>query len=256
MPSTINNNKRLCFLMEKKIGKPFVVLDVEGMSSCRPYNIGYIIADRYGNKFLEKSFAVLPCIWENLQNCMQAKDMTHNNIQEILQDIENSDKKYSYTAIEEVKKMILKDITRYKVNEIWAYNCSFDKGSLSRLFGEDFEILNNICTFYDIIPAIVHTMLLNKDYVKFCNKNGFITAKGNVMTKAEVVYRYLTGDIEFSEEHTGLNDCRIEYEILLAAINSGKKIDRSLKTPAWRTFKKFCEVEGIETIVPLKPVYN
>lgn len=241
---------------KKKFGRPFMVLDVEGMSSCRPYNIGYIIADKYGNKFLEKSFAVLPCIWENLQNCFQAQKMTHDNIQEILQDIENSDKKYAYTSIKEVKKMILKDITKHKVNEIWAYNCSFDKGSLSRLFAEDFEILNNICTFYDIIPAIVHTMLLNKEYIDFCNKNGFITAKGNVMTKAEVVYRYLTNDIEFVEDHTGLNDCRIEYEILLTAINSGKKIDRNLKTPAWRIFKKFCEVEEIETIIPEKPVYS
>ena len=81
-------------------------------------------------------------------------------------------------------------------------------------------------------------MLLNKDYVKFCNKNGFITAKGNVMTKAEVVYRYLTNDIEFSEEHTGLNDCRIEYEILLAAINSGKKIDRRFKNSSMENFQK------------------
>lgn len=243
--------------MEKqKFGRPFMVLDVEGMSSCRPYNIGYIIADKYGNKFLEKSFAVLPCIWENLQNCLQAEKMTHNNIQSILQDIENPDKKYAYTSIEEVKKMILRDVTSYKVNEIWAYGCSFDKGSLSRLFAEDFEILNNIVAFYDIIPAIVHTMLLNKDYVKFCNKNGFITAKGNVMTKAEVVYRYLTGDLSFIEDHTGLNDCRIEYEILLTAINSGKQIDRGLKTPAWRVFKKFCEVEEIETVIPSKPVYS
>lgn len=26
----------------------FIVLDVEGQQTCRPYNVGYIIADRYG----------------------------------------------------------------------------------------------------------------------------------------------------------------------------------------------------------------
>ena len=56
------------------------------------------------------------------------------------------------------------------------------------------------------------------------------------MTKAEIVYRYLTGDLSFIEDHTGLNDCRIEYEILLAAINSGKQIDRGLKTPGMESF--------------------
>lgn len=237
--------------MEKKTGKAFVVLDVEGMSTCRPYNIGYIIGDKYGNIFLERSFAVLPCVWENLQNCLQAKEMTHKNIQEILGDIENSTaRKYIYNSIEEVKKLLLNDFIKYKIKEIWAYNAPFDKGSLKRLFGDDWEMINNMVTFYDIIPAIVHTKLLNKNYVKWCNKNGFITQKGNIMTKAEIVYKYLTNNLTFEEEHTGLNDCRIEYKILLSAINSGKKIDRNEKRPAWRVFKEFCAVEGIQTIIP------
>lgn len=236
---------------EKKIGKAFMVLDVEGMSICRPYNIGYLICDKFGNIFLERSFAVLPCIWENLQNCLQAKEMTHKNIEEILSDIENTTKrKYVYNSIEEVKKLILSDCIKYHIKEIWAYNCAFDKGSLRRLFADDWEMLDNLVTFYDIIPAIVHTTLLSKKYVKWCNENKFITKKGNVMTKAEIVYKYLTGDNNFVEEHTGLNDCRIEYYILLTAINSGKKIDRSEKRPAWKVFKEFCAVEGIETIIP------
>ena len=40
----------------------------------------------------------------------------------------------------------------------------------------------------------------------------------------------------------------IEKEILLTAINSGKKIDRSITTPAWKIFKNFCEVENIKII--------
>lgn len=237
--------------MEKKIGKPFVVLDVEGMSTCRPYNIGYIIGDKFGNIFLERSFAVLPCVWENLKNCLQAKEMTHKNIQEILGDIENSTtRKYVYNSIEEVKKLILNDFIKYKVNEVWAYNAAFDKSSIKRLFNDDWAMIDNLVTFYDIIPAIVHTKLLNKNYVNWCNKNGFITQKGNVQTKAEIVYKYLTNNLIFEEEHTGLNDCKIEYQILLNAIHSGKKIDRKEKRPAWKVFKEFCNTEGIETIIP------
>ena len=236
---------------EKKIGKAFMVLDVEGMSTCRPYNIGYIIGDRFGNIFLERSFAVLPCIWENLQNCLRAKEMTHKNIEEILSDIENStSRKYIYNSIEDVKKLILSDCIKYKIKEIWAYNCAFDRGSLKRLFSDDWKMLDELVTFYDIIPAIVNTTLLNKKYIKWCNENGFITKKGNVMTKAEIVHKYLTNNLTFKEEHTGLSDCRIEYSILLTAINSGKKIDRNEKRPAWKVFKEFCAIEGIETIIP------
>lgn len=238
------------------MAKRFIVLDVEGMSTVRPYNIGWIVADKHGTIFEENSIAILPCVWENLQNCLQAKEMTHKNVQDILEDIARTDKKYEYLDIESAKKKILNSIIFNNVNEVWAYNCAFDRGSLARLFGNDFQTVQHLVTFYDIIPAIVHTKLLNKDYVKFCNKNGFITTKGNVMTKAEVVYRYLTNNIDFTEEHTGLDDCKIEFSILLEAINSGKKIDRNEHRPAWKVFKLFCEIEGIETIVPNEPVYK
>ena len=232
---------------EIKKGKPFIVLDVEGMSTARPYNIGYIITDKYGNTYLERSFAILPCIWENLKNCLQAEEMTKKNVEEILSDIEDPfNRKYFYNSVEDAKKTILKDIIKFKVTEIWAYNCSFDKASLKRLFASDWDMLDGLVKFYDIIPAIVNTMLLNEDYVKWCKKNGYITEKGNVQTKAEIIYRYLTGEEEFIEDHTGLNDCKIEKYILLKAINSGKKIDRKLTTPAWKIFKQFCEAENIQ----------
>lgn len=228
-----------------KKGKPFMVLDVEGASNCKPYNIGYIICDKYGNIYEERSIAILPCIWENLQNCNFTKHMTHKNIQEILNDIENDNSKYYYSSIQEVKNLIMKDCLQYRINEIWSYTL-FDKYALKRLFENDFEILEKAITFYDIVPAVVHTILLNKKYVKWCKKNGYITPKGNVQTKAEIVYRYITGKKDFKEEHTGLSDCKIEFEILLSAINSGKKIDRSEKRPSWKVFKQFCEIENIQ----------
>lgn len=238
------------------MAKNFIVLDVEGMSTARPYNIGWIVGDKHGNIIEENSIAVLPCVWENLQNCLQAKEMTHKNVQDILEDIARPNKKYEYMDVESAKKRILNSIIMNHVNEIWAYNCAFDRGSIARLFGEDFQLIERLVTFYDIIPAIVHTRLLNKDYVEFCNENKFITAKGNVMTKAEVVYKYLTNNLVFTEEHTGLDDCKIEYNILLEAIRSGKKIDRTEHRPTWRVFKQFCAVEGIGTIIPEDPVYK
>ena len=93
------------------------------------------------------------------------------------------------------------------------YNVNFDKSALNRLFGERF---NNIELEYkDIIPAILHTKLMTKKYINFCRDNKFVTEKGNIQTKAETVYRYLTGCIDFEEEHTGLADVLIEYQILL-----------------------------------------
>lgn len=231
--------------------KKIMILDVEGLSTCRPYNIGWLIGDKHGTIYQESSIAVLPCIWENLKNCFHAKEMTHKNIEEILNDIENAtaDRKYIYTSVESVKKEFLKTIIENKVTEIWAYNCPFDKSSMRKLFGDDWETLDNLVTFYDIIPAILHTKLLTKKYVEWCNKNGYITTKGNVMTKAEIVHRYLTKQMDFEEEHTGLADCKIEYEILMTAIRTKKKIKNDT-TPAWRVLKKFCEANEIILTIP------
>ena len=35
----------------------FIVLDVEGQQTCRPYNVGYIIADRYGKIYKKRSIS-------------------------------------------------------------------------------------------------------------------------------------------------------------------------------------------------------
>lgn len=236
--------------------KKIMILDVEGLSTCKPYNIGWVVGDRHGNIYAEESMAIVPCIWENLKSCLKTQGhtqkMTHENIQEILLNFANSlnNRKYIYYNIEEAKKKLLNVIIENNISEIWAYNAAFDKASLRRLFANDWDKLDNLVNFYDIVSAILYTKLLTKKYVQFCNKNGFITSKGNVMTTAEIVYKYLTDDLTFQEEHTGLADCKIEYNILLEAIHTKQKITKK-NVCAWIVFKKFCEAHNIETIIPL-----
>lgn len=229
----------------------FIVLDVEGYSTARPYNIGYIIADRYGTIYKRVSVAFPATIWENIIDMMktrQAEEMTKANIQEILQSMETSrrKRKYDFVSCETFKHRFAKDIERYRVKRLFAYNVSFDKSALKRLFGEkDFAKLN--LEYCDIITGILTAKLMTRKYIDFCVLNGFITEKGNVMTKAEIVYKYLTNCLDFVEEHTGLADVLIEYQILLTALNSGKKLDFS-PCQAWRKLKKFAEDKNISLV--------
>lgn len=226
------------------MAKNIIVLDVEGMSGKRPYDVGYIVADFKGNVYEERSFACMPCIWENLATSMKTaletvKEMTHRNIREILE----SPQKYNWSTIEQIRESFIADVMKYHVSEIWAYNCSFDKGMMTRLFGDN--ILEELgITWLDIWSAIVMTKCLTRKYVKFCKDNGFVTPSGNCMTSAEVVYAYLTNNTSFEEEHTGLSDCKLEYKLLLTAKNTKKKIDGTYPQP-WRLVKKFCEVNGL-----------
>ena len=211
----------------------FFVLDVEGGSTCRPYNVGFIVADRYGKIYKKYSYAIPEAIWENMANVLKtgiALEMTKSNIQEILMDFQNKrvKRKYKYISINEFYKLLEKLIKRYKIK---------------RLFGDErFNKLN--LEYCDIISGILTTKLLTKKYCHFCIENGFLSPKNNILTKAEVVYKYLTNCLDFVEEHTGLSDVLIEYEILLTVFRSHKAVDFK-PTVAWIKLKKFCEENGI-----------
>lgn len=226
----------------------FIVLDVEGMSGARPYNVGYIIADRNGKIYKRHSFAFPVAIWENIATSLkigQAIEMTKQNIQEILQDSDRPrrKRKYKSVTIPEFTKQFLKEIQHYKIKRIFAYNVSFDKNAIYNLIGENaFDSLG--VEWCDIVSGILTTKLLTKRYIKWCFTNGFITPTGIASYKAEVVYRYLTGNLNFEEEHTGLADTLIEYEILLTAFKSHKKLDFS-PVCAWAKLKKFAQENNL-----------
>lgn len=219
--------------------KRIMVLDVEGMSGFSPYNVGYIIGDFKGNIYQQRSFALPNNIWENLQNCFNAREMTHTNIQEILKDFGGGDsRKYDYISNVDFIETFEKDLRDFYVKEIYAYNCAFDKSSIRNLYGNRPMPKVEWC---DIWSCVVHSRCLTKKYVKFCLKNGFVTEKGNIKTSAEVAYAYKTKNISFVEEHTGLADCGIEYELLLWAKDSKKKMVKSFSTPAWKILRGIME---------------
>lgn len=64
-----------------------------------------------------------------------------------------------------------------------------------------------------------------KKYQKFCFDNGFITNHKNPrpQLKAEILYRFITNNLDFEESHTGLEDVLIEKEIFVYCNKMHKK---------------------------------
>lgn len=228
--------------------KNVCVLDVEGMSGKRPYNVGYIIGDLHGNVIVRRSFGLMPFIMENLSTAIKSaqetpRKMTHKNIKGILEN----PVKYHWDMPQTFFDRFIQDLVENDVKEIWAYNCNFDSSAISKVmeYLNKEDTLNKMgISWLDIWSAIVMTKCCCKKYVKFCRKNGFITEKGNCKTSAEVVWGYLTNNSNFEEEHTGLADCEIEYQILLAAKSTKKKIDGTIGNP-WKLVKNFCEQNNL-----------
>ena len=83
------------------------------------------------------------------------------------------------------------------------------------------------------------------NYCLFCVKNGYYSKNKNMTTNAETVYKFLTQNKEFEEEHTGLADCRIELQILCKCLQYHEKINRHINRGCYhipqKKFKKMLD---------------
>ena len=84
------------------------------------------------------------------------------------------------------------------------------------------------------------TICRQKTYHKLAKENNWLTDKGFIGSKAEQVYRYIMGDYDFVEEHTGLEDVLIEAQLMAKAFSLHKKMDKGIKYNCW----KLCQQVG------------
>lgn len=116
----------------------------------------------------------------------------------------------------------LRDVKRrYPDVKFCAHNAAFDVKALRislRYLTKSFKrwMVPYGMEIYDTLRMARDTYAKDEGYVKFCEDNQFLTQNGKPQLTAEVLYRYLTGDVKFEEAHTGLADVEIEAQILQA----------------------------------------
>ena len=64
-------------------------------------------------------------------------------------------------------------------------------------------------------------------------KENVINEKGNYITNAERLYHYITKDLDFKEKHTGLEDVRIESQIMARCFKQHKKMSKNIYRACW-----------------------
>ena len=122
---------------------------------------------------------------------------------------------------------------KYNVKAIIAHNARFDyrstnytlryvTKSASRYF------LPYGIPMWDTLKMAQDTICQQKTYKKFCEKNGFLQKNGKVRATAEILYRYISGNTDFVEDHTGLEDVLIEKEIFAKCMAQHKKMRKDV----------------------------
>lgn len=219
-----------------------LVIDTETANSVEqplPYDVGYAIVNtETGEIYIEKSFIVAEIFFDD--ELMKGAYFV-DKIPQYWEDIKA--KKRIVKSICSIRREIKKDMQTYSVSKVGAYNMGFDNratkndvrfisGSMVRWFfpfgTEFFCIWNMACT----------SILNTADYVRFALDNGFVSEHNNIQTSAENAYRFLKNDIDFSESHTGLEDVKIEIEIMLAVLRSNMKYSDRIYSACWQTVQR------------------
>lgn len=198
-----------------------LVLDTEtlGLYDQRVYNLGYVVYDTDTcEKLIERDY-VIKQIFDN---------------ERLMQTAYYADKKPLY--IERLEdgackklfwgnacRILAHDMERYEVGAILAYNSRFDYNAILKTCERYCTKRNPTADGIADIMKVIDTITETADYKKFCKAHGFMTKhkKPRCQKKAETLYRYLTGNADYKEEHTALADSRIELEIYLEAVKRG-----------------------------------
>lgn len=201
------------------MNKKIIVIDTEtcgGMSAPIVYDFGYVVADIESGETLKTRSYVIKEIFENLPLFETAyyKEKRPMYI-ERLESGYSKEIKLRYAL-----NQLIKDINKYNVSELYAYNSAFDmraiKSSVERL-----KLKSNPAAQINDIMDYISPITETEKYIEFCLENGFMTKhrKPRPQKKAETLKRYLDNNPTYTEEHTALEDSKIELEILLHALD-------------------------------------
>jgi hypothetical protein len=216
--------------------KMYCTLDTEtfgGASNPKGvYNLGGRIHDRKGN--IVATFNYLICEhYEEIEKDSYAKDNFYRYLEMI------DDGSITMIATEDEAIAAVDALCNfYNVDYMMAYNSAFDFSKTKcRQLIEERE-------FIDIYLMALQTITHLKKYANFCRENNLKSRSGkSCATSAESLYAYITNNAKYSEEHTALEDSKIEMEIFLACLKTHKRFTKNLHQhdckdnkcfPAWK----------------------
>lgn len=128
-------------------------------------------------------------------------------------------------------RAIVRDVmAQYGITTIIAHNMRFDYCSTNTT--QRYLTCSKWRYFFPYGTKFACTLKMAREvfgkdetYIKFCEEHEYTTIYGKPRFTAEILYRYLTNNLDFVESHTGLEDVEIEMEILLACKERMPDID-------------------------------
>lgn len=208
----------------------YLVIDTEtanGLDCPIVYDIGGAIVDKKGNVYETFSFVIYD-VFKEMSDLMQTAYYA-DKIPMYLEQLKKGERKFIRYST--ARKIVKELCDKYDVTAIVAHNMRFDY--LATANTERYLTKSKYRYFFPYGVPLFDTLRMTRDtickqklYQKFCVENGYVTKNGKPKATAEILYRYITGNKDFIEEHTGLADVLIEKEILAKCFRQHKPMNK------------------------------
>ena len=195
------------------------------------YDIGWAVVDKKGNVYETKSYINRDIFFDEKE--LMDSAYYSNKLPQYYEDIKNGTRKVATWY--NIRKDLADTMARYNTKTVCAHNARFDDGATKNT--QRWLTKSKFRYFFPKKTEIWDTMKMAQDvvaktptYKEFCEENGYMTKHKTPrpQVKAEVLYKYITGDNDFIESHTALEDVLIEKEILSYCFNKHKKMRKEL----------------------------
>ena len=206
----------------------FLVIDTETTNDIDDpivYDVGFSVIDIFGNIYEEHSYVVAETFIEEKELMKTA--YFADKIPMYQADIKQG--KRTLKRYWNIKQILFETIKKYNIKIVMAHNMRFDYRSLNltlRWFTSSKYryFLPYGIEIWDTLKMARETFKNDNDYKEFCLANNFVTKRGANKYTAEVLYRYLTKNLDFVESHTGLEDTLIEKEIFVECMKRNNEL--------------------------------
>lgn len=218
-------------MIDKRISY-YLTIDTETANTMEDpimYDLGGAIHDKRGNVYETFSFVIYDvfCADRELFNTAyyaEKRPMYEKQIEAGQRKIVSI-----FTARNYVRDLCKK----YNVKAIIAHNARFDYRSTNHTLryvtkSKYRYFLPYGIPVWDTLKMAQDTICKQPTYIHWCKEHDFCQKNGKPRATAEILYRYITMNTEFIEDHTGLEDVLIEKEIFVRCIRQHKKMRKEL----------------------------
>lgn len=202
----------------------YIMLDTETTNSLDDpicYDVGFAVVDRNGSVYETHSFVVAEVF---LNEELMASAYFIDKVPQYWEDIKKGTRKLA--KFNTIRKVLAETMKKHNTQIVIAHNARFDYRSTAKtqryLTKSKYRhFLPYGTEVWDTLKMAREVLKNDVDYDNFCYNNNYLTKRGCKRYTAEILYRFFTGDNDFVESHTGLEDVSIEKVIFAECMARG-----------------------------------